>query len=57
MEAIFILHAEHELNCSTAALRHMASTLADVYTSLSGSVTSLNGPRNGGACEQVLEML
>ena len=51
MEAIFILHAEHELNCSTAALRHMASTLADVYTSLSGSVTSLNGPRNGGACE------
>ena len=52
-----ILHAEHELNCSTAAIRHMTSSLADVYTSLSGSVTALYGPRHGGANEAVLKML
>ena len=52
-----ILHAEHELNCSTAAVRHMTSSLADVYTSLGGSVTALYGPRHGGANEAVLKML
>ena len=57
METLMILHAEHELNCSTAAVRHMTSSLADVYTSLSGSVTALYGPRHGGANEAVLKML
>ena len=57
LETLFILHAEHELNCSTAAVRHMASARADVYTSLSGSVTALYGPRHGGANEAVLRML
>ncbi len=57
LEVLFILHAEHELNCSTAAVRHMTSSLADVYTSLSGSVTALYGPRHGGANEAVLKML
>ena len=57
LETLFILHAEHELNCSTAAVRHMTSSLADVYTSLSGSVTALYGPRHGGANEAVLKML
>ena len=57
IEALFILHAEHELSCATAALRHMTSTQADVYTSLSGSVTALYGPRNGGASEAVVKML
>ena len=57
METLFILHAEHELNCSTAAIRHMTSSLADVYTSLSGAVTALYGPRHGGANEAVLKML
>ena len=57
LETLFILHAEHELNCSTAAVRHMASARADVYTSLSGSVTALYGPRHGGANEAVLKML
>lgn len=57
METLFVLHAEHELNCSTAAVRHMTSSLADVYTSLAGSVTALYGPRHGGANEAVLKML
>lgn len=57
LETLFILHAEHELNCSTAAVRHMTSSLADIYTSLSGAVTALYGPRHGGANEAVLKML
>lgn len=56
-EKLFILHAEHELNCSTAAIRHMTSALADVYTSLGGAITALYGPRHGGANEAVLKML
>ena len=56
-EVLFILHAEHELNCSTAAIRHMTSSQSDVYTSLAGAVTALYGPRHGGANEAVLKML
>ena len=47
IEVLFVLHAEHELNCSTAAIRHMTSSQADVYTSLAGAVTALYGPRHG----------
>lgn len=54
---MFVLHAEHELNCSTAAIRHMASSQSDVYSSLAGAVTALYGPRHGGANEAVLRML
>ena len=57
VECLFILHAEHELNCSTAAIRHMESSVADVYTSIAGAVTALYGPRHGGANEAVLKML
>lgn len=57
LDILFILHAEHELNCSTAAIRHMASSQSDVYTSLAGAVTALYGPRHGGANEAVLRML
>merc|ERR1711934_763963 len=57
LDILFILHAEHELNCSTAAVRHMASSQADVYSSLAGAVTALYGPRHGGANEAVLRML
>ena len=57
VETLFILHAEHELNCSTAAVRHMTSSQAGVYTSLAGAVTALYGPRHGGANEAVLRML
>lgn len=57
LDVLFILHAEHELNCSTAAIRHMASSQSDVYSSLAGAVTALYGPRHGGANEAVLRML
>jgi len=57
LEILFILHAEHELNCSTAAIRHMSSSQSDVYTSVAGAVTALYGPRHGGANEAVLKML
>jgi citrate synthase len=57
LEILFILHAEHELNCSTAAIRHMTSSQSDVYTSVAGAITALYGPRHGGANEAVLRML
>ena len=57
LETVFILHAEHEMQCSTAAMRHMASSMADVYVSLSGALTSLYGPRHGGGLEAVFHML
>lgn len=57
LETIFILHAEHELNCSTAAMRHMASAMADVYTSTSGAVAALYGQRHGSANEAIFKML
>lgn len=57
LDILFILHAEHELNCSTAAVRHMASSQVDVYSSLAGAVSALYGPRHGGANEAVLRML
>ena len=57
IDILFILHAEHELNCSTAAIRHMTSSQADVYTSVAGAVTALYGPRHGGANEAVIKML
>ena len=38
MDIMFILHAEHEMNCSTAAARHLASSGVDVYTAISGEL-------------------
>ncbi|BBG99743.1 citrate synthase 2 [Prunus dulcis] len=52
-----ILHAEHEMNCSTAAARHLASSGVDVYTALAGATGALYGPLHGGANEAVLKML
>ncbi|KAL3821382.1 hypothetical protein ACJIZ3_007287 [Penstemon smallii] len=57
LDILFILHAEHEMNCSTAATRHLASSGVDVYTALSGAVGALYGPLHGGANEAVLKML
>lgn len=54
---MFILHAEHEMNCSTAAARHLASSGVDVYTAIGGAVGALYGPLHGGANEAVLRML
>lgn len=57
LDVLFILHADHELNASTAAMRHLASTGVDVYSCISGSVAALYGPRHGGANEAVVRML
>jgi citrate synthase len=57
LDILFILHAEHELNCSTAAVRHLASSGVDVYSCISGGISALYGPKHGGANEAVLRML
>ena len=51
LDIIFILHADHELNCSTAAMRQMASTGIDPFICLSGAASALYGPSHGGANE------
>jgi hypothetical protein len=48
---MFILHADHELNCSTAAMRHISSSMADPYTAVAGAAGALYGPLHGGANE------
>ena len=57
LDVLFILHADHEQNASTAAMRHLTSTGVDVYSCLAGSVAALYGPRHGGANEAVVRML
>lgn len=57
LEILFILHADHELNCSTAAMRHLASAESDVYTCMAGAAAALYGRKHGGANEAVLRML
>jgi citrate synthase len=57
MDVLLILHEEHELNCSTSAMRHISSSNACVYAAVSGAVAALFGPLHGGANEAVLRML
>jgi len=57
LDTLFVLHAEHELNCSTSAMRHLASSNVDVYSATSAACAALYGPRHGGANEAVLRML
>ena len=57
LEILFILHAEHELNCSTASVRHLTSSGVDVYSAVAGGAIALYGPLHGGANEAVLRML
>ena len=47
LDILFILHAEHELNCSTAAVRHLESSGVDIYSCVAGGVAALYGPRHG----------
>ena len=56
MDALLILHADHELNASTFTARVIASTLSDVYSAVTGAVGALKGPLHGGANEKVVEM-
>jgi len=57
LDVLFILHADHEMNCSTAAMRHLSSSGVDVYSCIAGATGALYGPLHGGACEAVLRML
>jgi citrate synthase len=54
---LFILHADHEQNCSTNAMRSVASSQADPYLSTAAAAAALSGPLHGGANEAVLQML
>jgi citrate synthase len=57
MDAILTLHADHEFNASTFALRVAVATLADVHAAMVAAIATLKGPRHGGANEDVLTML
>jgi citrate synthase len=57
LNVLFILHADHEQNCSTNAARSVGSSHADPYVSVSAAAAALYGPLHGGANEQVLRML
>ena len=56
-DVLFILHADHEQNCSTSAMRNIGSSQADPFASLAGASAALYGPLHGGANEAVLRML
>jgi citrate synthase len=57
LEVLFILHADHEQNCSTTTMRVIGSAHADPYSALAGAMAALYGPLHGGANEAVLRML
>jgi len=57
LDILFILHADHEQNCSTSAMRGIGSSQADPFVSLAGAAAALYGPLHGGANEAVLRML
>ena len=57
LDVLFILHADHEQNCSTSAVRGVASSDADPYAAVSAGIGALSGPLHGGANEAVLRML
>jgi citrate synthase len=57
LDVLFILHADHEQNCSTNTMRCIGSSLADPYVAVAGAAAALYGPLHGGANEAVLLML
>ncbi len=57
LDTLFILHADHEQNCSTSTVRLVGSSQANLFASISAGVNALFGPLHGGANESVLEML
>jgi citrate synthase len=57
LDLLFILHADHEQNCSTTAMRVIGSSHSDPYSALAGAMAALYGPLHGGANEAVLRML
>jgi citrate synthase len=57
LDVLFILHADHEQNCGTNAMRAIGSSLPDPYSAMAGAAAALYGPLHGGANEEVLKML
>ncbi len=57
MDCLLVLHAEHELNCSTNAMRAVGSSLVNPYSAAASAAAALQGPLHGGANQAVLEML
>jgi len=57
LDVLFILHADHEQNCSTSVMRAIGSSHADPYSAIAGAAAALYGPLHGGANEAVLRML
>jgi citrate synthase len=57
LDVLFVLHADHEQNCSTSTMRAVGSSNADPYTTTAAAIAALSGPLHGGANEEVLRML
>ncbi|MGI8868246.1 MAG: citrate synthase [Mycobacteriales bacterium] len=57
LDLLFVLHADHEQNCSAATVRMVGSAQANIFTSVSAGIGALSGPLHGGANQAVLEML
>ena len=57
LDMLFTLHADHEQNCSTATVRLVGSSQANLFASISAGIHALSGPRHGGANQEVIEML
>src|ERR671922_2302438 len=57
LDVLWILHADHEQNCSTSAVRSVGSSQVDPYSAIAAGVAALYGPLHGGANEAVLRML
>ncbi len=57
LDVLFILHADHEQNCSTNAMRSVGSSQVDPYSAVAAATAALYGPLHGGANEQVIRML
>ncbi len=57
LDVLFILHADHEQNCSTSAVRSVGSSQVDPYSAVTAGIAALYGPLHGGANEAVLQML
>jgi len=57
LDVLFILHADHEQNCSASAMRNVGSSRVDPYSAMAAAAAALYGPLHGGANEEVLRML
>src|SRR5229473_1217146 len=57
LDVLFILHADHEQNCSTSTIRNVGSSHVDPYSATAAAIAALYGPLHGGANEEVLRML